>query len=79
MRRSAVSIPSNIAEGSKRRTQKDFTNFLVIAFGSTAELETQLEIAKNLNFGEEAHRKEIDGIINEVSKMLYTLIHSKDS
>lgn len=40
MRRSAVSIPSNLAEGSKRGSKKDFRNFILIALGSTAELET---------------------------------------
>lgn len=52
MRRSSVSIPSNIAEGSKRRTKKDFEHFLSIALGSAAELETQLIISENLNLGD---------------------------
>ncbi|MGB3776310.1 MAG: four helix bundle protein [Leeuwenhoekiella sp.] len=47
IRRSAVSIPSNIAEGCGRKTSKDFKNFLSIALGSAFELETQLLIAKN--------------------------------
>ena len=51
MRRSAVSIPSNIAEGRRRNTEKDFARFLSIAFGSGAELETQVEIAKMLKYG----------------------------
>lgn len=50
MRRSAVSIPSNIAEGRYRSTKKDYCQFLTIAFGSGAELETQLELANVLNF-----------------------------
>ena len=50
IRRSAVSIPSNIAEGCGRKTNKDFANFLGISLGSAFELETQLIIAKNLNF-----------------------------
>ncbi|MEX0912923.1 MAG: four helix bundle protein [Candidatus Paceibacterota bacterium] len=48
MRRSAVSIPSNIAEGSKRGTRKDYAQFLRTANGSSAELETQLLLIKNL-------------------------------
>ena len=48
LRRAAVSIPSNIAEGSKRNTQKDSNQFYAIAYGSGAELETQLEISKEL-------------------------------
>ncbi len=48
IRRSAVSIPSNIAEGSKRRTKQDFMQFLKIASGSAAELETQLLLANDI-------------------------------
>ena len=48
MRRCAVSVPSNIAEGSKRRTKQDFMQFLKIAAGSAAELETQLLLAKDI-------------------------------
>ena len=50
IRRAAISIPLNIAEGSQKATKKDFRNFLKIAKGSTAELETQLIIVKNLNY-----------------------------
>ena len=50
IRRSAVSIPSNIAEGSKRGTDKDYAQFLRIAHGSGAELETQLLISKELGY-----------------------------
>jgi four helix bundle protein len=52
MRRAAVSIPSNIAEGNFRRSTKDYVQFLKIAFGSGAELETQLEIIKRLPLGQ---------------------------
>ena len=48
MRRASVSIPSNIAEGKVRRGDIEFRRFLLIAFGSGAELETQIEISKNL-------------------------------
>ncbi|UTF58683.1 four helix bundle protein [Gilvimarinus sp. DA14] len=50
MRRAAVSISSNIAEGSARSSERDFLRFLYISRGSLAELETQLEIAARLNF-----------------------------
>ena len=54
IRRCAVSIPSNIAEGSARTTKKDFSHFLAIALGSAAELETQLIISRNLGFLQDA-------------------------
>jgi four helix bundle protein len=50
VRRSAISIPSNLAEGSARRSTKEFANFLAIALGSLAELETQLLIAERLKY-----------------------------
>ena len=73
MRRSAVSIPSNLAEGSMRGTEKDFKNFIKIALGSTAELQTQLFISKQLTFGEESDYNGIEGLINEIMKMLHSL------
>ncbi|MBI5027176.1 MAG: four helix bundle protein [Nitrospirae bacterium] len=51
IRKSAVSIPSNIAEGAARNSTKEYINFLSIAQGSCSELETQLIIAKNLGYG----------------------------
>ena len=50
MKRCSISIPSNIAEGRRRGTKKDFCHFVIIAFGSGSELETQIEIAKILPF-----------------------------
>ncbi len=50
IKRAAISIPSNIAEGASRQTSKEFIQFLYIALGSTSEVETQLIIAKELNF-----------------------------
>ena len=50
MRRCAVSIPSNIAEGRSRGTRKDYLQFLRVSLGSAAELETQIEISKQLPF-----------------------------
>jgi four helix bundle protein len=77
MQRSAVSIPSNIAEGSRRKTQKDTHHFLSIAFGSGAELETQIEITKRLNFGKHYDFTKIDGLLEEVMKMLNKMLYSK--
>ena len=74
MQRSAVSIPSNIAEGSKRGTRKDFIHFLTISFGSGSELETQVEIVKRLQFGKDLNFIKIDLLLDEVMKMLSVFI-----
>lgn len=74
MRRAAVSIPSNIAEGKKRKTKTEFLQFLRISDGSAAELETQLIIAKGIypkiNF------KPVENMLLEVQKMLLGLIRA---
>ena len=74
MRRSAVSIPSNIAEGRSRGTRKDFAQFLRISLGSCAELETQLEISKQLPETREMDSSKICGLIEEITKMLNSMI-----
>ncbi len=76
MKRSSVSIPSNIAEGSRRGTRKDFRHFLFTAFGSGAELETQVEIAKMLHYGELEDYIEVENYLKEVMSMLNSLIES---
>ena len=53
IRKSAVSIPSNVAEGHSRRSRVAFANFVGIAMGSQAELETQIELARRLGMGQE--------------------------
>lgn len=74
IRRCAVSIPSNTAEGSKRLGDREFVRFLGIAYGSGAELETQLELTKRLNLiGSETYTR-ITEAITEVMKMLNALI-----
>lgn len=75
MRRAAVSIASNLAEGKTRRTQKDFHHFLSIAFASGAELETQLVIARRLGYGKIEKYTTVDSIFNEVMRMLNALVH----
>jgi four helix bundle protein len=76
IRRSAVSIPSNIAEGAARNHDKEFLQFLYIALASSSELETQLIIANNLGFMDDAISKEIIDELNIISKMLQGLIKS---
>lgn len=74
IRRAGVSIPSNIAEGSKRSTKKDFKHFLVIANGSGAEIETQLYIAKQLNYLQEDDYLLLERDVAEIIKIITTLI-----
>lgn len=74
IRRAAVSIPSNIAEGRCRGSRKDFRHFLLNAFGSGAELETQIVIAKRLGYCQDIESKDTDKLLNEVMKMLNKII-----
>ncbi len=74
MKDCAVSIPSNIAEGSRQGTTKSFRHFLTIAFGSGAELETQIEISKRLPFGKHLNFCNLDTLLDEVMKMLNKMI-----
>lgn len=76
MRRCAVSIPSNIAEGRRRGSQKDYRQFLIIAYGSGAELETQIEIAKRLPFSENLDYTKVDQLLLETMKMLNKMLSS---
>ncbi|MFO7645328.1 MAG: four helix bundle protein [Desulfosarcina sp.] len=77
MRRSAVSIPSNIAEGDERDTDKDAIRFLYIAKGSLAELRTQLEIANRVGHVEQAIFQDLDEKAVTIGKMLGSLIKSR--
>jgi four helix bundle protein len=73
IRRSAVSIPSNIAEGQGRLSVGEFRQFLGIARGSNFEVQTQLEIARVLKFGKSALIDEAESLSHEVGKMVYAL------
>ncbi len=70
MRRAAVSIPSNIAEGYGRRSSKEYAQFYSIAYGSALELETQTIIAKELQFTTIEYFDKVDLLLAEVSRML---------
>lgn len=70
MRRSAVSIPSNIAEGSHRGSDKEFARFIQIAYGSWAELKTQLLLSRDLQFISDKDLFILMQSIDEIGKML---------
>jgi four helix bundle protein len=73
IRRCAVSIPSNIAEGCGRKTEKDFSNFLGMALGSAFEFETQLIICKNLNFIQQEDFSVLESEIQHIQNMIIKL------
>ena len=74
MRRAAVSVPSNIAEGRSRSTRKDFINFLHTALGSGTELETQLIIAQRLKYCPAPDFERVTVLLSEVCRMLHGMI-----
>lgn len=74
IRRASISIPSNIAEGSKRGGKKDFCNFLRIAQGSGAELETQVLLVKDLGYITEKEYTELICLLDSVMKILTVFI-----
>jgi four helix bundle protein len=77
MKRAAVSVPSNIAEGNGRKSPKELNNFLNIALGSLIELETQLDIAKMLRFSmDEMHHQAIEDQLQKAKRLLIGLIKS---
>ncbi len=76
LRRSAVSIASNIAEGQGRMSTGEFRQFLGVARGSNCEVQTQLEIAKALKFRNPGLIDEAESLSNEVRKTLYGLLNS---
>ena len=79
IRRAAVSVPSNIAEGQARKAPGDFRRFLHIALGSLAEVDTQLVLAQEFGYLQEEH---VDGLFEQIQvlrKKLYALINSLPS
>ena len=70
--RSAYSVPSNIAEGSGRSSNKEFSRFLDISLGSAFELETQLILATDVNYLSEEKLQHIQSLLEEIQKMIYS-------
>jgi len=79
IRRAAISISSNIAEGAGRGHDKEFVRFLQIAIGSTNEVEYQTLLAHDLGFLDDTSYRQLDQQINEVRRMLIGLTKSLDS
>lgn len=73
IRRAAISIPSNIAEGYVRKSTKEFLQFIQIAFGSASEVDTQLIIAKKLGYFDEIVYRKLFDRIDYISRMLNKL------
>ena len=76
IRRAAVSIPSNIAEGAARNHSKEFIQFLYVSLGSLSELETQIIISENLNYLLVSDSKKLQNELTELRKMIFGLIRN---
>ncbi|HWR35849.1 MAG TPA: four helix bundle protein [Clostridia bacterium] len=76
LRRAAVSVPSNIAEGQGRRTSADFVHFLSNARGSLMEVETQLMLARRLRFVSDERCTDLLNMAGEIGRMLNGLMNS---
>ena len=76
IRRAAVSLPSNIAEGHGRLNKGEYRQFLGIARASNFELQTQIEIARAIGIGNPKLLNEAEGLSHEVGKMLYAILDS---
>jgi len=76
IRRAAISIPSNIAEGAGRKSNKEFLQFMYYATGSLSEVETQMVIAYNLHYISDKQKQQIELVLNSLFKMSYGLIQS---
>jgi four helix bundle protein len=79
MRRAAMSIPTNIVEGSSRRSTKEYLQFVSVAYGSSRELATHLQIAHSQDFLSDAEYEAIDVLRDRVGAMLWKLRQSLES
>jgi len=75
IKRAAVSIPSNVAEGYGRQHSKEYGRFLSVSYGSLCELETQYLLAIELGYAQRS--ADIDGLLKEVGAMLYRMLHPR--
>ena len=76
LRKAAVSVPSNIAEGCGREGERDFARFLSIAGGSASEVEYQLLLARDLGYLPDERHRPLDAQINEIKRMLNSFIRT---
>ena len=76
MKRASISVPSNIAEGQQRKSTKEFSNFLSIARGSLAELETQYKICVRLGYLTKDQITDVLNLCNEIGRMISSLMKS---
>jgi len=76
MRRAAISVASNIAEGAARASAKEFVQFLYISLGSASELDTQIEIARKIGLGKSSKFETLQSKANMITRMLQGLIRS---
>jgi four helix bundle protein len=79
IRRAAVSIPSNLAEGHNRRSRSAFANHVGIALGSQAELETQIDLAVRLGFAGQDSAEPAQALAAEVGRLLHGLVRSLEN
>ena len=79
LRRCAISIPSNIAEGQGRSSEREFLHFLSIARGSNCELQTQLEIARRLGLADTQLLNDAESLSHETGKMIFAFMRALDS
>lgn len=79
IQRAAVSIMNNIAEGHSRRSDKSFRNFLLIAKGSAAEVESMIELGSSLGYFSDSQREELVQEADEISRMISGLVKFLDS
>jgi len=79
MQRAAVSVPSNIAEGRGRASARDYRNFLLHARGSSYELETQIEIAKQLGYIRAEEASKLTEDTNRVQRLIHGIVRSLEA